>query len=66
MHTWILIMTLIANDGYNYHTSNGVSVHSVGGFTTRDGCLAAATLWLKNTRQSKDNIVASAVCVPNK
>ena len=56
MAEWILILTLIGD-----HYNAGHSVTSVPGFASREACIKAGNLWLK---QAKTTItVGRALCV---
>ena len=61
MNTWILILTLFASDHY---TGTAASVQSVTGFKSRESCLVAANMWLRQMRDQDYNYFRSrAMCV---
>lgn len=65
MNSWILIMTLMFNEGSVQQARSAVSVDSIDGFYSQKSCLAAANLWLKQMRDASDydRFTARAVCV---
>lgn len=64
MESWILILTLMTNNG-EYNASRATaSIESVEGFGSRQSCLVAANLWLKQMGENEYNrMSARAMCV---
>jgi hypothetical protein len=62
MTTWILILTLFARDHY---AGTAASVQSVTGFKSRESCLVAANMWLRQMRdRDYTRFNARAMCTP--
>ena len=67
MGTWILIMTMFMADTQYKSANAAASVESVSGFKSRESCLVAANMWLKQMRDpeyySGHSFKARAMCV---
>jgi len=60
MNSWFLIMTLTTS-------AHGVSVNSLPGFYTHDGCLKAGSAWVQQVKNSSPSFIKPiATCVEKK